>query len=80
MNLLELADSKGIPRSLIYNFIEKGGADYIHEVFVRTMIQEMIEKDFMNTYTPVGAVAHSRDMIAAIFNDFKQQFDKENPE
>ena len=80
MNLLELATKKEINPGLIYDFIEKGGADFIHQAFIETMFEEMVELDFMDNYTPIGAVAHSRDVLASIFNDFKAEFDQANPE
>ena len=80
MNLLELANKEGVNAGLIYNFIEEGGAEFVNKAFVELMIEEMTRLDFMDKKTPVGAVAHSRDMIASIFNNFKEEFDKANPQ
>jgi hypothetical protein len=76
--LLDFADQCEVSKSLIYNFIEQGGAEFVHRVFIEYMAKELIDKDFFDKYTPVGAVAHSRDVLGTIFNNFKEQFDNEN--
>jgi len=78
--LLEFADKQNIPHGLIIRFIEDGGAEFVHDVFVEYMRQQLVDKDFLDKYTPVGAVALSRDMVAAIFNNFKEEYNKKNPQ
>ena len=80
MNLLEQAESQGVDKSLIYNFIDKGGAEFINRMFIEYMILEMQNKKFMDGFTPTGAVSHSREIVGTIFNDFREQFDEQNPE
>lgn len=67
-------------QSLILNFIEKGGAEYLNNVFVAYAKTELMKKDFLDDMTPVGGLSLGRDIMAAVFNNFKAEFDKKNPE
>ena len=76
--LLDLADNIGVSKSLVLKFIEEGGAEFLNHVFVAYAAEEMVKKDFFDGMTPVGGFAHGRDTMAAVLNDFKEQFDKKN--
>ena len=79
-NLLDYADKTGVSQSLILKFIEDGGAEFLNEVFTDRVLEEMIKKDFLDGMTATGGLAHGRDVMASVFNDFKEQFDEKNPQ
>ena len=79
-NLLEYADKTGVSQSLILKFIEDGGAEFLNEVFVAYATDELVDKDFLDNMTPVGGLAHGRDIMASVFNNFQKQFDEKNPQ
>ncbi len=76
--LLDYADSCKVSQSLLINFIDQGGAEYLNNVFVAYVADELVKKDFLDGLTPVGGIAHARDMMAAVFNNFKAEFDEKN--
>lgn len=78
--LQDLAEKKGASKSLVYDFITKGGAGFMNDLFIEYANKYLVDKDFLDGYTPVGALAVGRDIMAAILNDFVAEFDKKNPE
>ena len=77
-NLLDFADKKEVSQSLILQFIEKGGAEYLVEVFVELARMELVNKDFLDNMTPVGGLYLGKDILAGIFNNFQKQFNEKN--
>jgi len=76
--LLDYADKCGVSQSLILKFIEEGGAEYFQAVLTEYIAEELVKKDFLDGLTPVGGVAFCRDTMAAVFNNFKAEFDTKN--
>jgi len=78
--LLDYADASEVKQSLILHFIEEGGAEFLNNVFIAYAAEELMKKDFLDGETPVGGLALGRDIMAAVFNNFKKEFDKKNPQ
>lgn len=74
--LLDFANKSGVNHNLIIRFIEDGGAEFLNDVFIDYASEELMKKDFLDKMTPVGGLALGRDIMAAIFNNFKKEFDK----
>ena len=76
--LLDFADNCEVNKSLILKFVEEGGAEFLSQAFIAYASTELIKKDFLDNMTPVGGLAHGRDIMAAILNDFVKQFEAKN--
>ena len=78
--LLDFADQTGVSQTLIINFIEQGGQEFLSAVFTAYVVDKLIQKDFLDEITPVGALSLGDDIITDIFNDFQEQFVEKNDE
>jgi len=78
--LLDFADQTGVSQTLIINFIEQGGQEFLSAVFTAYVVDKLIQKDFLDEITPVGALSLGDDIITDIFNDFQKQFAEKNDE
>ena len=78
--LLDFAEQSEVSQSLILQFIEKGGAEYLNNVFVAYAKDELIKKSFLDNMTPVGGLDLGREIMAGIFNNFQKQFNEKNQE
>ena len=79
-NLLDYADKTGVSQSLILKFIEEGGADFVNEIFMDYVFEQLGDKNFFDGMTTLGAVSHSQEIMLSVFNNFQKQFDVKNPQ
>lgn len=76
--LLDYADQTGVSQSVLLDFIEKGGGEFVERVFTEYIYEELSKKETFDNLTPMGSVSLCRIKLGDVFLHFQGQFEDKN--